>query len=132
MRVIKRIYVSNQLCKEMGRPCSPSHFVARLAESIEIPLNGSMWLKVEQLKIDGEIADKTMVLCCNLADYQICGGQYDSFLALLKKGETEKTLAPAKPGRYIELEIWIKSLDLRYVENLNSVKNVSIVLSLLN
>ncbi len=139
-RIIGRYYLSNLLCDGRERHSSPTRFVNRISPLIEIPHDSPLVVKLEHIEIRIDTfdsvytPDKSFLLCSNICTPITCGGkgQVEQILGIISPNRGEKeSIAEALPGRYSEIEVYLKELNLSAKQiNEEMITGVSLIIRL--
>ncbi len=114
-RILGRYYLNNLLCDGSERHSSPTHFVNRINPTITIPHDSPVLVKLEHIETQGQPIERSFLLCSNICTEIVCGGKgkVERVLGIISQNQSHtKPTAIAVPGRYREIEIYLKEMDL--------------------
>lgn len=114
----------------------PGHFSVLLPHPIDLCGYQQFFVRVDEAFVSGnaqQISQKPLMLCTNIAEQQLCNNNYDNLLAIVTEGKLfQSTIyVPAFPGRFYEIEIFLKTSDGILVPR-HWLKAVSVNLSILH
>ena len=135
MYTIGTFCVGNKLCTGEERKTSSTHFVNRLPIAFDFCERNEIYLRVDQILVETPAGRRipSMAILSNMVSPSPCGSDYERLLAIFgQKGNFQPMNVLARSGRYLEVEIQIRSPDMKKLIDSDILTSVMMNISILS